>query len=64
MDVKHIIMVLSYAPQLALDELPVTIHFVGESGQLEATDTLKISESSQSDVFVFHAFEKGGISLV
>ena len=59
-DDKYRIWVLSYDRQLSFEELPVTIHFAGEGGQLEATNTLKTSESSQTDAFVFHVFEKNG----
>jgi hypothetical protein len=54
------IWVLSFDRQLTFEELPVTIHFADAEGQLEATDTLKTSESSQTDAFVFHVFEKDG----
>jgi len=59
-DIKNRIWVLSFDRQLTFEELPVTIHFAGEGGQLEATDTLKTSESSRTDAFVFHVFEKNG----
>jgi hypothetical protein len=54
------IWVLSFDRQLTFEEMPVTIHFAGESGNLEATDTLKASETPQTDAFVFHIFEKKG----
>ena len=59
-DAKNWIWVLSFSRQLTFEELPVTIHFAGEGGQLEATDTLKTSESSQTDAFVFHVFDING----
>jgi hypothetical protein len=59
-DIKDRIWVLSFDRQLTFEELPVTIHFADEGGQLEATDTLKTSESSQTDAFVFHVFDKNG----
>ena len=59
-DKEDRIWVLSFDRQLTFEELPVTIHFADEGGQLEATDTLKTSESSQTDAFVFHVFEKNG----
>jgi hypothetical protein len=59
-DERYRIWVLSFDRQLTFEELPVTINFAGEGGQLEATDTLKTSESSQTDTFVFHVFEKNG----
>jgi hypothetical protein len=59
-DIKDRIWVLSFDRQLTFEELPVTIHFADEGGQLEATDTLKTSESSQTDAFVFHIFDKSG----
>lgn len=59
-DEKYRIWVLSYDRQLTFEELPVTIHFADAEGQLEATDTLKTSESFQTDAFVFHVFEKNG----
>jgi len=59
-DAEGRIWVLSYDRQLTLDELPVTIHFADAEGRLEATDTIKASESSQTDAFVFHVFEKNG----
>jgi len=59
-DEKYRIWVLSYDRQLTFEELPVTLHFADEAGQLEATDTLKTSESSQTDAFTFHLFEKNG----
>jgi hypothetical protein len=54
------IWVMSFDRQLTFEEMPVTIHFAGESGNLEATDTLKASETPQSDAFVFHVFDKNG----
>jgi hypothetical protein len=59
-DKEDRIWVLSFDRQLTFEELPVTIHFADEGGQLEATDTLKTSESSQTDAFVFHVFERNG----
>jgi hypothetical protein len=59
-DEKNRIWVLSFDRQLTFEEKPVTIHFAGEGGQLEATDTLKTSESSRTDAFVFHVFENSG----
>jgi hypothetical protein len=59
-DSQNRIWVLSYDRQLTFEERPVTIHFAGESGHLEGTDTLKTSESSQTDAFVFHVFENNG----
>jgi len=59
-DTKNRIWVLSFDRQLTFEELPVTIHFADEAGQLEATDTLKTSESSQTDAFVFHVFAENG----
>jgi hypothetical protein len=59
-DTKNRIWVLSFDRQLTFAELPVTIHFADEGGQLEATDTLKTSESSQTDAFVFHVFSENG----
>jgi hypothetical protein len=59
-DEKHRIWVLSYDRQLTFEERPVTIHFADEGGQLEATDTLKTSESSQTDAFAFHVFDETG----
>ncbi len=59
-DEKNRIWVLSFDRQLTFEELPVTINFADAEGQLEATDTLKTSESSQTDAFVFHVFEKNG----
>jgi hypothetical protein len=59
-DKQNRIWVLSFDRQLTFDEQPVTIHFADAEGQLEATDTLKTSESSQTDAFVFHVFDKDG----
>ena len=59
-DKEDRIWVLSFDRQLTFEERPVTVHFADEGGQLEATDTLKTSESSQTDAFVFHVFEKNG----
>jgi hypothetical protein len=59
-DAENRIWVLSYDRQLTFEERPVTIQFADAGGQLEATDTLKTSESSQTDAFVFHVFEKNG----
>ncbi len=59
-DAKERIWVLSYDRQLTLEELPVTIHFADAEGRLEATDTIKSSESPKTDAFVFHVFEKNG----
>jgi hypothetical protein len=59
-DGEYRIWVLSYDRQLTFEELPVTIHFADEGGQLEAMDTLKTSESSYTDTFVFHVFDKNG----
>jgi sugar lactone lactonase YvrE len=59
-DAKNRIWVLSYDRQLTFAERPVKIHFADAGGQLEATDTLKSSESSQTDAFVFHVFERNG----
>jgi len=59
-DEKFRVWVLSFDRQLTMEERPVTIHFAVEGGQLEATDTLKTSESSQTNAFVFHVFEKNG----
>jgi len=59
-DEEDRIWVLSFERQLTFEELPVKIHFADEGGQLEATDTLKTSEDSQTDAFVFHVFDKHG----
>lgn len=59
-DGKQRIWVLSYDRQLTLEELPVTIHFADAEGRLEATDTIKSSESPRTDAFAFHVFEKNG----
>jgi hypothetical protein len=59
-DEKKRIWVLSYDRQLTFEERPVTIHFADEGGQLEAIDTLKTSESSQTDAFAFHVFDESG----
>lgn len=59
-DKEYRIWVLSFDRQLTFEELPVKIHFADEGGNLEATDTLKTSEDSQTDAFVFHVFEKNG----
>ena len=59
-DAKKRIWVLSYDRQLVFEEHPVTIHFTDEGGDLEAADTLKTSDSTQTDAFVFHVFEKNG----
>ncbi|UCE39863.1 MAG: NHL repeat-containing protein [Candidatus Aminicenantes bacterium] len=59
-DAKKRIWVLSFDRQLTFEELPVTIHFADAEGQLEATDTLKTSESPKTDAFVFHVFDKSG----
>jgi hypothetical protein len=59
-DEKYRIWVLSFDRQLTFEERPVKIHFADEGGRLEATDTLKTSESNQTDAFVFHVFEKNG----
>ena len=59
-DAKKRIWVLSYDRQLVFEEHPVTIHFTDEGGDLEAAYTLKTSDSTQTDAFVFHVFEKNG----
>jgi hypothetical protein len=59
-DGEERIWVLSFDRQLTFEERPVTIHFADEGGRLEATDTLKTSESNQTDAFVFHVFAKNG----
>jgi hypothetical protein len=59
-DEEQRIWVLSYDRQLTPEELPVTIHFADAEGRLEATDTIKASESPQTDAFAFHVFEKNG----
>jgi len=59
-DGNNRIWVLSYDRQLTFEERAVTVHFAGEGDQLEAVQTLKTSESLQTDAYVFHVFGKNG----
>lgn len=54
------IWVLTYNRQLQFEEMGFSIHFADEEGRYEGSETLKSSEDSKLNAFVFHLFNAEG----
>ena len=59
-DEKERIWVLSYDRQLKFEEMGISIAYADQDGRFEGSQTLKTSEKSEIDAFVFHIFNKEG----